>query len=117
RRRGERRPTAARVVLRVGHEELGSAARALVRAGLEDVVVLTCERSLRALLAQYVVLLGRELGAPFLICFLDLCHHLIQRLLSRKVSEDTSPWTRGRGYVKVRSSSPAGLRVGGTWHM
>src|SRR4051812_49280301 len=140
-RRGvERRPAAARVVLRVGYEELGSAADAVVRAGLEDVVVLTCERTLRALLAEHVVLLGRELGAPFLICFLDLRHHLIQRTATRKVpgQKGTVPYeglspsegrneglslglrcrlTGGRDCVKVRSSSPAGLRVGGTWHM
>src|SRR5439155_7411829 len=71
----ERGPAATRVVLRVGDEELGAAAGAAVGAGLERVVVLTCESSLRALLAQHVVLLGSQLGAPLLLCFLDLWHH------------------------------------------
>src|SRR5581483_10561395 len=55
--RGERGPPAARVVLRVGGEELGSAAGAVVGARLEHVVVLAGERALGALLAQHAVLL------------------------------------------------------------
>src|SRR5207247_4070645 len=99
RRRVERRPAAARVVLRIGHEELGPASGAVIRAGLEGVVVLTCERSLRALLAEYAVLLRSELGAPFLICFLDLCHHLFKRSRVRKVPVPGTGPNKGQALV------------------
>src|ERR1700756_522819 len=74
RRRRERRPAAARVVLRVRLEQLGPAARAAVRPGLEDVVVLAREWRLCSLAAEDVVLLGRQLGAPLRLGLLDLWH-------------------------------------------
>src|SRR3954447_15648422 len=39
-------------------------------------VVLARERALGALLAEHVVLLGRELGTPLLLCFPDFLHAL-----------------------------------------
>src|SRR5439155_25603785 len=64
--RVERRPAAARVVLRLGAEELRAAARAAVDAVLEHVVVLVRERSFGALLAQDAVRLRRQLAPPLL---------------------------------------------------
>ena len=72
RRCEERRPAAPGVVLRLRAEELSAAAGADVLPRLEDVVVLARERRLGALLAQDVVLLGRELGPPLAIGLLDL---------------------------------------------
>src|SRR3954451_10557051 len=69
--RGEGRPAAAGVVLRVGAEELGPAAGALVGARLERVVVLAAERALRALLAPPLVLLRRPFAPPLGFSFLD----------------------------------------------
>src|SRR5436853_5455178 len=73
-RSGEGGPAAARVVLRVGVEQLRAAAGAAVGARLEGVVVLAAERRLRSLLAQDAVLLGRQLFAPLLLGLLDLRH-------------------------------------------
>src|SRR5438477_6125941 len=75
RRRGEGRPAAARVVLGLGAEELGAAARAAVRARLEHVVVLARERRFRPLFAEDAVLLGVELRAPLRLGLLDFRHH------------------------------------------
>src|SRR6185295_17785516 len=74
RRRVERRPAATRVVLRLRHEQLGAAARTVVLAGLEGVVVLAGERRLRPLLAQDAVLLGCQLRTPLLVGLLDFRH-------------------------------------------
>src|SRR4051812_26917874 len=74
RRRRERGPAAAGVVLRVGFEELCAAAGAAVRAVFEGVVVLAAERRLRPLFAEDAVLSGRQLLAPFLLGLLDLRH-------------------------------------------
>src|SRR5260221_6552177 len=79
RRRGERGPAAAGVVLGLRAEELGATARTRIGAGLENVVVLTRERRFRPLLAQDAVLLGIELCAPLRIG-LD---HLGQSVSSR----------------------------------
>src|SRR5215210_3828658 len=78
RRREERWPAAAGVVLRFGGEQLRAAAGAAVAARIEDVVVFARERALRALLAQHAVLLRRQLGPPLLLGFRDL-RHLRQR--------------------------------------
>src|SRR5581483_8339065 len=64
----------AGVVFRVRLEQGRAAARAVIRPGLERVVVLAGERRLRSLLAKDAVLLGRELGPPFGIGLLDLLH-------------------------------------------
>src|SRR2546430_1564982 len=74
RRRGERGPAAAGVVLCIRVEQLRAAAGAAVGARLEDMVVLPAERRLGALLAQDAVLLGRQLRAPLLLSLLDVCH-------------------------------------------
>src|SRR5947207_12720722 len=74
RRRRERRPAAAGVVLRIRVEQLRAAAGAAVGARLEDMVVLPAERSLGSLLAEDAVLLGRQLLAPLLLGLLDLRH-------------------------------------------
>src|SRR5690349_22002519 len=74
----ERGPAAARVVLRLGREQLGSTAGAVVDAVLERVVVLSGERALGALLAQHVVLLGAELGPPLGLCLFDVLGHAVQ---------------------------------------
>src|SRR5436305_8983593 len=58
RRRVERGPAAAGVVLRLRAEQLGPAAGATVRPVLEDVVVLAGERGLGALLSKDAVLVG-----------------------------------------------------------
>ena len=71
-RRRESGPAATGVVLRVGLEQLGPAAGTAVRARLEHVVVLAAERRLGSLLAQHLVLLGRQLFAPRLLGLLDL---------------------------------------------
>src|SRR6478672_12508864 len=73
-RRVERGPAAAGVVLSLRLEQLGSAAGATVGAGLEREVVLARERRFSALLAQNSVLLGRQFGTPFLLCFLNFRH-------------------------------------------
>src|ERR1044072_9193023 len=74
RRRVERGPAAARVVLGVGAEELGPAAGAVIRPLVEDVVVLAGERTLGALLPEDMELLGCQLLPPLLLCFLDRFH-------------------------------------------
>src|SRR4051812_10631165 len=66
-RRIKGRPAAAGVVLGVRLEQLGTAAGAPISAGLEREVVLAGERRLVSLLAQDPVLLGRQLGPPFLV--------------------------------------------------
>src|SRR4051812_24671281 len=73
-RRAERGPAAARVVLRVGVEELGAAPGAAVRAGVEGLVVLAGERRLGRLLPQDPVLLVAELAPPVLVGLLDPRH-------------------------------------------
>src|SRR5207237_651174 len=75
-RGGEGRPAAAGVVLRVGVEQLRTAAGAPVRPGLEDVVVLSAERRLGPLVAEDPILLGGQLLAPLLLGLLDLCHDI-----------------------------------------
>src|SRR5437016_3728740 len=74
RRRIERGPTATRVVLRLRSEQLRSATRAPVGAGLEGEVVLPGERGLGSLFAQNPVLLRRQLATPLLLCFLNFRH-------------------------------------------
>src|SRR3954453_18160273 len=74
RRRRERGPAAARGVLRVRVEQLGAAAGADVRPGLERVVVLAAERALGALLPEHAVLLVGELLPPLRVGLLDLRH-------------------------------------------
>src|SRR5207237_3590023 len=74
RRRGERGPAAAPVVLRVRPEQLRAAPGAAVRPRLERVVVLAAKRPLRSLLAQDAELLGAELLAPLRLCLRDLLH-------------------------------------------
>jgi hypothetical protein len=73
--RVERRPPAARVVLRLGTEELRPTARAAVCARLERMVVFTGERRLGALPPQDAVLLRIQLGAPLFLGLLDFRHH------------------------------------------
>src|SRR5205085_7949997 len=72
--RREGRPAAARVVLRVGVEQLRAAPGAAVAARLEDVIVLATKRRLGSLLPQDAVLLGRQLLAPLLLGLLDFAH-------------------------------------------
>src|SRR5438128_2073069 len=88
---GERGPAAAGVVLRLGVEQLGSAARAAVCPRLEDVVVLAAERRLRPLLAQDAVLLGRQFLAPFLLGLLDLRHEASVAFGSEYPQRDSNP--------------------------
>src|SRR5436305_2527867 len=75
RRRREGRPTATRVVLRLGAKELRATAGTAVAPVLEDVVVLPRERALRPLLPQHVVLLGSQFRAPLRLGLLNLRHH------------------------------------------
>src|SRR5204863_10061494 len=75
-RSGEGRPAAAGVVLRVGVEQLRTAAGAPVRPGLEDEVVLPAERRLGPLVAEDPILLGRQLLARLLLGLLDLYHEI-----------------------------------------
>ena len=108
RRRVERRPAAARVVLRVGGEELRAAAGAAVGARLEDVVVLAGERRLGALLAQYAVCLGVELRAPLGLGLDDLANRSpfrLGRLSALHLDENES----GRRSSRARSRDSAPL--------
>src|SRR5581483_2838384 len=73
--REERRPAAARVVLRLRREQLRPAPRAAVGARLERVVVLARERRLGALLAQHVVALRAQGRTPLGLCLLDPLAH------------------------------------------
>src|SRR6266566_778420 len=73
----EGRPAAARVVLRLGAEELGAAARAAIRAWLEGLVVFTRKRRLGTLFAQDAVPLRIQLRAPLLLGLLDFRHHFL----------------------------------------
>src|SRR5205823_14760684 len=78
----------------------GPAAGAAVRARLEDVVVLAAERRLRTLLAQHLVLLGRQLLPPLLLGLLDLRHE---------------PSVAGRGApngIRTRATALKGPRPG-----
>src|SRR5262245_15995826 len=68
----EARPARARVVLRLGAEELGSAAGAAIRARLLRVPVAARERALGCMVPQHAVLLVRELALPFGVALLDL---------------------------------------------
>ena len=79
----EARPSGARVELRVGLEQLRAAPGAQIRAVVLHVDVLTGERTLGAVLAEDLVLLGRQPIAPLLIgetdvvpgvCFAVGCH-------------------------------------------
>src|SRR5262249_45664866 len=70
----EARPACARVELRLGAEELRAAARTAVDAGRLGVEILAGERPLGALLAQNVVLRGREPLAPLGLCDVSLLH-------------------------------------------
>src|SRR5438270_7530509 len=74
-RLGEARPPGARLELGVGAEQVGAAARAPVHPGVLAVDVLAGEGGLGALLAQDLVLLGRELLAPLVIAPGDLLGH------------------------------------------
>src|SRR5205085_410651 len=91
----ERRPAAPGVVLCLGGEELGAAAGAAVRPVLEDVVVLAAERPLRALVAEHVVLLARQLGPPLLLGLLDLRHVPPSCSSGMTVSRTTGALRRG----------------------
>src|SRR6185295_18671954 len=75
RRLVEARPAAARLVLRVGDEELGAAARTAVDAVGLRVVEHARPGALGALLAEHVVLLGRQLATPLLVSLLNLLRH------------------------------------------
>lgn len=62
------RPTAARVVLVIGREELGVATDAAVHAGSFLIVIRASEGALRAATARDLVLLRRELcSEPFVV--------------------------------------------------
>src|SRR6201999_3951918 len=74
-RLGERGPAGARLELRVGREQLRSAACAAVDTVIVAIPVLAGERALCACLTQYGVLLRRKLLAPLGVCLLDLCRH------------------------------------------
>src|SRR5690242_17227404 len=74
RRRVERGPAAAGVVLRLRLEQRRAAACADVRPVVEHVVVLARERPLGALLAENAVLLRRQLFAPLRFGLLDWTH-------------------------------------------
>ena len=63
-RRGEARPPASAIELRVALEELGAAARAPIRARFVVIAELTRERALRRLLPEHRVLDRRELLLP-----------------------------------------------------
>src|SRR5215211_474503 len=70
----ERGPAGAGVELCVGAEQLLAAGAAAVDAVLVVVPVGACERALGALLAEHVVLVGRELLAPLFLGLLELLH-------------------------------------------
>src|SRR5579884_757417 len=79
-RNPEARPARPRVELLVRAEQRLAAAGAAVGALVLGVGVLAGERSLRALLAQHVVLLRRELRPPLRVRLLhSLCHRLTSR--------------------------------------
>src|SRR5579875_105882 len=97
--RGERRPAAAGVVLRLRLEQRRAAAGAAVGAGLEDVVVLAAERRLGSLLPQDVVLLRRERLAPLPLGFLDLGH-------GQGIPDQTRPTALPRTAGDERAAQP-----------
>src|SRR2546428_3307024 len=70
----EGRPAAAGIVLRVRLEQGGATPGAVVRARLEDVVVLTAEGRLSALLTKDPVFLRCQLVAPLGVGLLDSTH-------------------------------------------
>src|SRR4051795_13369267 len=76
RRLGEARPAGAGVELRVRAEQLVAAGGAAVYPVFLRVGVLASERRLRAVPAQHLVLLRRELLAPLVFALLDLGFHL-----------------------------------------
>src|SRR5689334_23741490 len=65
-------PTAARVVLGIGAEKLGSAAHAAISPLVLAGVILASECRLGALLSSDAELLGRELEPPLLLALLNL---------------------------------------------
>src|SRR5919197_1824942 len=71
-RLSEARPAGARVELGVRAEQLGSAAGTAVDPAFLGVHVAAGERRLGALATQDLVLLGRKLLTPLLVCLLDL---------------------------------------------
>src|SRR5207245_1160217 len=79
-------PAGARLKLGPGVEELGAAPRTGVRPVLVGIHVLAGERSLGALLAEHVVLLGGQLRLPLLFCLLDLLlgAHSVLTLVARR---------------------------------
>src|SRR5712691_772273 len=68
------RPAGPRLELRIRLEQLRAAARATVQALFVVVPILAGKGWLRALLPGHVILLRRQLFAPFLVGFPDLVH-------------------------------------------
>src|SRR4029077_15384214 len=97
----EARPAGARLELRVGAEQRSAAPGAVVHAIFLDIPVLAGERALGALLAQHLVLLGRELVTPLGVGLLALWR--------RHVSPcDSGSGSKGSA-VASGSGSPTGL--------
>src|SRR5262249_60286655 len=78
----------------------------VIRAGLEDVVVLTRERRLRALLPKHAVLLRRQLGAPLGFGLLDLLHALQSREEPLRFTFASSRPSVARARSRSMSESP-----------
>src|SRR5205823_7489815 len=94
---------AAGVVLRVGDEQLGPAAGAVICARLKDMVVLAAERTLGPLLAQNAVLLGRQFRPPLAFGFLDLGH--VEQSRRRRVRYGGKPEIPSCPARRLRSRS------------
>src|SRR4051794_36265626 len=70
-RREEARPSRSRIELGLGAEQRLAAAHAAVEAVIPGVPVRTGEGAFGAVLARHVILLRRQLAAPFGIRLLD----------------------------------------------
>src|SRR4051812_44236965 len=116
-RLGEARPARAGVELRLGVEQLRAAGGAAVDAVLVVVPVLAGERALGALLAQHLVLLGRELLAPLGVGLLNLGGHAfrVRRApYDAKNSASAACVSRGRSSWGTCPQSSSVCRAPGT---
>src|SRR5262249_33592269 len=108
-------PAGARVELGVRTEQLGAASRAVVRPIIVGVPVLARECALCALLAHDVVLLRRQLLAPFPLGLVNPRTHVLTLLSRSRAACSRKPAISRPAMLKVAGRS-SGSGIPSTWN-